>query len=172
MRKTVPTIDRLLSKVNKTDTCWIWTAHKDRKGYGRLMVRDGDRYVPRLAHRLVYEHLCGPIPDSLFVCHSCDTPACVNPEHLWLGTNRDNAYDMIKKGRWKQPPAPLKGRDNRNSKLTEDALLDIRSAPARTAALAKKYGVSIGTIKNARRGSTYNEDRDCRVAEPKTGDRK
>ena len=146
--------ERLFAKVTKTDGCWIWTASKDKKGYGRLMVKEGDRHVPRLAHRLSYLCLVGPIPDGQFVCHRCDNPACVNPAHLWLGSNRDNAYDMISKGRWKQPPV-LPGERNPCSKLTREAVEEIRSVVGNTKALAEKYGVSITAVKRARNGQGW-----------------
>ena len=149
--------ERLFSKVNKTADCWIWTGSKDRKGYGRLMVKEGDRNVPRLAHRISYTCLVGPIPEGLFVCHRCDNPACVNPAHLWLGSNRDNAYDMIQKGRWKQPPT-MSGRHNPNAKLTPEAVEEIRSTVGQTKALSQKHGVCVSAIKRVRSGRGWKSE--------------
>lgn len=156
MRKAASLEHRLFSKVEKTPECWVWTGSKDRKGYGRLVVNEAGRAVPRLAHRLSYQLLVGPIPDKMFVCHRCDNPSCVNPEHLWIGTNRDNALDMVEKGRWKQPPT-MPGENNPTAKLTREAVQEIRSIIGQTKSLAQKYGVSISAIKRARSGRGWSD---------------
>ena len=93
-------IERLLEKIeiNQYTNCWEWRAGKNNLGYG--MIRDEKRM--RTAHRVSYEeHNQTVIPSNLVVMHSCDNPACVNPQHLSLGTRSDNTQDMIKKGRGK-----------------------------------------------------------------------
>jgi HNH endonuclease len=88
--------ERMLSKINKTDSCWLWTGKPNYWGYGRLAVDKKALY----AHRLSYELWVGPIPeDKPFVCHHCDIPLCVNPSHLFAGTAEDNNQDCAKKGR-------------------------------------------------------------------------
>ena len=74
--------------------CWIWTRSKCR-GYGRISYNG----TGKMAHRISWEIHCGPIPEGMLVLHKCDVPACVNPEHLFLGTYKDNTQDAIKKGR-------------------------------------------------------------------------
>lgn len=81
------------------DACWLWTGSLNEHGYGQV------RMPPTVwkAHRVSYALFVGAIPAGLFVCHHCDTPACVNPDHLFLGTAQDNIRDMWAKGRgvWK-----------------------------------------------------------------------
>lgn len=78
--------------------CWLWARHINSKGYGLMHTR-GTRRRTRLAHREFWRRHRGEIPSGLYVLHACDTPACVNPGHLFLGTQRDNVLDMISKGR-------------------------------------------------------------------------
>ena len=92
--------ERWLSKVKKTDSCWVWTGNKCRGGYGQFRRKIGNKWVMFKAHRYAYEYFKGPI-NSLLVCHYCDNPSCVNPEHLWLGTAKQNTKDMLNKNRWK-----------------------------------------------------------------------
>lgn len=92
MRRT--TYESFMANVEKTDSCWIWKGHKDRKGYGKTKL-SGKRFG---AHRLSYlYHVCDPL--DMHVLHKCDNPICVNPDHLFLGTHSDNMRDMSSKGR-------------------------------------------------------------------------
>lgn len=83
--------------VDEKTGCWLWTSKKGvpLNTYGSIRVDT----VPMPAHRFSYDHFNGAIPDGMLVCHKCDTPPCVNPDHLFLGSYRDNAIDKVKKGR-------------------------------------------------------------------------
>ena len=93
----------------KDDThCWNWNKWKDEDGYGLMLFK----YKRYRAHRLSWELFKGPIPKGLCVCHHCDNPSCVNPAHLFVGTQKENTQDMINKGRSKRigVPGPAPGR--------------------------------------------------------------
>lgn len=81
------------------DECWEWKLARDRTGYGRTKLR----HVTWQAHRMSWKLTNGEIPKGLFVCHKCDNRPCVNPSHLFLGTNSDNLKDAVAKGRQKSP---------------------------------------------------------------------
>ena len=100
-----------------TDDCWEW-ARRNPAGYGLVWVDGRDR----LAHRVAYETWVATIPDDLFVCHTCDNPPCINPDHLWFGSASDNNNDKEMKGRGNQP----RGSKNANAKLTERDVVEVR----------------------------------------------
>lgn len=95
------------------------------------------------AHRVSYEEFIGPIPEGMYVCHSCDTPSCINPRHLWLGTHAQNQQDRIRKGR------SAKGEDFKR-KLTESDIREIRASKESLTKTATKYGVVFQTISEIR----------------------
>lgn len=97
--KPRPIADRFARFVRYTDDlfgCWLWTGSVNSKGYGRIWYPP-HRFV--FVHRLAWTLAYGPVPDGLCVLHRCDTPRCVRPDHLFLGTIRDNNHDMMRKGR-------------------------------------------------------------------------
>lgn len=112
-------IERFWSKVDKSDNhdhCWLWTDKPNPKGYGSIGV-SGKTYR---AHRVSYELAYGPIPDGLNVLHTCDNRICVNPNHLFIGTQLENIQDRDIKGR------QTRGESHPRSKLTEDQVLAMR----------------------------------------------
>ena len=104
------------------DGCHIWKGQRTTSGYGRVVISCGKPRVRARAHRYAYEQFIGPIADGLFVCHSCDKPLCVNPDHLWLGTHQDNMDDMVAKGRQNH----VTGRTPPSAKLNRAKAVAIR----------------------------------------------
>ena len=154
--KERPTIEqRFWRKVDKTTSCWNWTAAKmENGGHGEFRI-DG---TMRLAHRVSWKLKHGKWPDFL-LCHSCDNPACVNPDHLFEGTQADNMEDMRNKGRGYQlPPVKFVGESNGQAKLTREIVLLARQAHAAgrsVRSIAKEYGVSQPTMRFAVMGKTW-----------------
>ena len=140
-----PLIERFEAKFKKTSGCWIWAANKNNKGYG--LIRPGGLAPKQLAHRVSYSLYIGEIPDNTEVMHVCDTPLCVNPEHLKLGTHAENMSDMWSKNRAR--PGRVVGSQQGGSKLTEDDVREIRRARMRGTsckALAKEFNISFSTV--------------------------
>lgn len=145
--RPVPVIDSFMSKVEivTESGCWFWMACLMNKGYGQFW--NGEKVV--LAHRASYSMMVGEI-GGMDVLHKCDTPCCVNPDHLFLGTHRQNMEDMARKGRsdknWK-----VRGSDSCHSRLSAGQVLEIRRLYATGAHsqrdLARQFDVSQPAIK-------------------------
>ena len=138
---------RFWAMVEKADGCWLWTGSGTR--YGKMKVAGKEV----MAHRISWELEYGPITDGLFVLHRCDTPKCVNPAHLFLGTGSDNTRDMDNKGRRRphhKGPKP---------KLTDSQVREARwlyeTGEFHQKDIADHYGVSRSTINDAIRGHTW-----------------
>lgn len=145
---TLSTAERFWLRVDKkgpllrgNGRCWVWKGARLSDGYGHLMVA-GRSYR---AHRWSYEQNFGPIPPGLSVLHRCDSPPCVNPSHLFLGTQVDNMRDSAAKGRQGHP-----GEKNGRAKLTAANVAAIRAAATgrygERSELARQYGISSNQI--------------------------
>lgn len=114
--------------------CWLWHGYVDPRGYGVYGCRPSTR-----SYRYAWERLVGPVPPGMHLCHKCDVPACVNPDHLFIGTPADNIADMVAKGR------EARGFSLPQTKLGPAALQAIRArriAGERGKELAREFGVS------------------------------
>lgn len=137
-----PAVERLWTDRRLEGDCLVYTGGhvNGRSGHRMVWDRDAGRY--RIAHRVLWEHLHGPIPEGLVVRHSCDNPPCVNPDHLLLGTVADNNRDRDERGRH----VALKGEANGTSKLTDEKVRQIRRLAARgimsQKAIGERFGVS------------------------------
>ena len=135
--------------VDEVTGCHLWTASRDRLGYGYTRV---GRRVAR-AHRVAWEAVHGPIPPGLVVCHRCDNPSCVNVEHLFIGTHADNQRDKCRKGR------QARGERNGRSKLTVEDVVDIRrrlAAGEGRSDIARAYGVDPAAIRSIATGKNWS----------------
>lgn len=132
--------------------CWLWNASTLPSGYGQFCLAG----KMKGAHRVAYELYIGPIPDGLHVLHACDVTWCVNPEHLFLGTHRDNMQDMTSKGRGKFPV--LYGEDHYMAKLTSEQVLEIHRrahAGELQSSIAAAYQISQMTVSAIKTGRLW-----------------
>lgn len=160
-KKITSISDRFWEKVNirGKDECWIWLSAKDINGYGRFYAGkfNGKRkYI--LAHRQSYELTYGDIKDNLHVCHTCDTPSCVNPSHMFLGVAADNIKDMVSKNR------QARNENHSQAKLTNVEVTEIRklwgTGHYLQREIAEKFGVGrqeIGNIVNKKNWIDIND---------------
>ena len=142
-------VNRYWSRVLKTEGCWMFQGKPKRKGHKVMALKTQRGWVITHANRVAWFLQNGPIPSGMIVCHNCpggDNPACVNPEHLFLGTDGHNVLDMERKGRGRHP----RGEQRSNCKLQEiivrSILIDFLSNGFRQRDLVKKYGYSKPTI--------------------------
>ncbi len=126
--------------------CWLWTSTTDKLGYGHFRLNG-----PKYAHRASWTIYRGEIPKDLNVCHKCDTPGCVNPDHLFLGTDSDNVKDAVSKGRW----SDAKGEAHGNSKLTNDQIVSIREDKRKSRDIAPDYGISFQQVYRIRNRESW-----------------
>lgn len=133
--------------VGGPDDCWPWQGYRQPKGYGQLR-RERRGF---LAHRVAYERVRGAVPPGVCVLHRCDTPACCNPSHLFLGSRGDNNADMMAKGRY------ARGETNGQSKLTREDVAYIRESPWTQVELAERFGVGQSLISRVRARKVWVE---------------
>jgi hypothetical protein len=121
--------------------CWLWTGTVNVHGYGKFALRKGSIDG---AHRASWILHNGSIAPNLYVCHKCDVRSCVNPDHLFLGTCKENAQDMVRKGRHKPP-----------KKLTDDQVREIRQNRQSSRQMAIRYKVCVSTIEHIKNRKHY-----------------
>ena len=158
------TVYRFFAKIKGSDSCWEWTASLDKWGYGAFAsTLKGQKKKVYKSHRFVWMLLFGEIPKGMCVCHRCDNPKCINPCHLFLGTQAENIADALKKGRFRlngtakldgSPINRARGERSGQSKLKDSDIIEIRkvyrpySRKFGAPPLAKKFGVSEQMITN------------------------
>lgn len=150
----VPVGQRFWQKVIKGDGCWEWQGCKQSHGYGQIRID----HKSKLSHRVSWEMVNGPIPDGLHVLHKCDNPACVRPDHLFLGTHEENMEDRKRKGR------TTCGEQYEHAKLTTADVIEIRQlyiSGLTQRELSERFGVNrrhISRIVNRQRWSQVKEE--------------
>lgn len=144
--KRKPLAQRFWAKVEKrgANECWLWVGGLNKAGYGIVSAggRTANGAARLLAHRVSYEIANGPIPSGLCICHRCDIPACVNPDHLFLGTLADNTADMDAKGR----RGAVKGATHPRAKLTAEQVIAIRAASGTQREIGRAFNVSQNAV--------------------------
>lgn len=134
--------------------CIHWTGSKNELGYGHVSV--GGKSTK--AHRLAFSLFNGPIPGGLCVCHRCDNPACVNPEHLFLGTKLENTHDMLAKKRATDGSKSPTGTRHPKSKINLAAAIEIYQSTETYRAIRERFGISDALISGIKRGRNWNKE--------------
>ena len=135
--------------IGAPDACWEWQGKRKALGYGRC---DRQGVLPESgAHRVAYALLNGPIPSGLDILHKCDNPPCVNPVHLYPGTDADNKHDSVSRGRH------AFGTRQGSARLYPQAVIQIRASNGSVSGLARRYGVSRRAIQRVLKGRTWKQ---------------
>lgn len=145
------TPEKFWSMVTKTDGCWIWNGSKQKSGHGCVQI--ASTKIASTAHRVAWVLTNGPVPKGMDVCHNCpggDNPACVRPDHMFIGTRSDNVQDSIKKGTFRT------GERHQNAKLTDNQIEEIRKLYDKgkfgIRKLGYRFGISHGYVSLIIRG--------------------
>lgn len=147
-----------MSTTTLATPCVVGSGWRTPKGY---LIVDRGRLGRIFAHRLAWEECFGSIPPDMQVCHRCDNPPCVNPDHLFLGTNADNVADRVAKGRTR------KGEGHPNTRLTDADVAEVKARLARgesVRVVASVYGVSSSTVSDIKRGVSWRHIPPARLA--------
>jgi HNH endonuclease len=142
--------------VNPVTGCWMWTGSRDKNGYGEWQTEKTPlgngkyRRVRKKAHRISWEIHRGPIPAGMEVCHDCDNPPCVNPDHLFCDAHAENMIDRDRKGR------QARGERQGAAKITEEDAIDIRNSNETLVILAARYGLSQQNVSDIRTGKLWS----------------
>lgn len=147
-------LKRISSGKKKTE-CWLWDRAVTAKGYGILSryCRERKTSIPHYSHRVSAYLEYGPLPKGVVVCHSCDTPSCINPQHLEVKTQLENIRDCQKRGRDKK--RGLQGEEHPQSKLTAEKVRSIRQETGTYDEISKKYGISRSAACAAKTGRSW-----------------
>lgn len=138
--------EKFWKRVDKSGECWVWIGPRHPTGYGEFYLSG----VFWKTHRFAWAEENGPIPAGMFICHRCDNPPCVRPDHLFLGTPGDNARDRARKGR-----SNRRGEGNSSAKLTVEQVKAIRIARGTQFAIARQFGISQTQVSAIRRGEAW-----------------
>jgi len=144
-----PTKKRFLARVEKGVDCWLWKGAHNSCGRGTVTIQDKSYVAARVMYKLHYEI----DPGLLKVCHTCDNPSCVNPEHLWLGSQADNMADCKKKGRQRR----VVGGKNPRARLTLEQVAIIRASTEGSGKLAKQFNTTPSQIWRIRTGKRWRQ---------------
>lgn len=148
------TLSRILahSMPEPNSGCWLWLRGVNVAGYGRIRHKG----AARLAHRVAWFANHGPIPEGMRLCHKCDNPGCVNPAHMFVGTQADNVRDMMRKGRENRDPRPYSwGEKNGNSRITADVVRAILLSPLNQRDTAAAFGVAPSWVQRIRKREVW-----------------
>lgn len=141
-------VERVAKRIATSDTgCHLWQRELTRGGYGQIWWKGRTRLV----NRALWEETRGPIPKGQCICHTCDTPSCVNPAHHFLGSNAQNSADMVKKGRTRPP----RGEEHGCAKLTEEQVEQIRQAVGTQRHIAALFDISQSVVCEIRSGKAW-----------------
>lgn len=138
-------LSRFAARFVRTDGCWLWTGIIEASGYGVLNLTKTSGYGSALAHRIAWALVNGRIPNGMCVLHRCDVPRCVNPCHLFIGTQTENVRDMDAKGRRRLPPRDGFAR-TRISLSKHPAIFEARASGETLPKIAARYGVTPSCI--------------------------